>query len=69
MRSSVLTFDRLRPPPIPLDIGEGEFFFVLGCTIYARIGYQEYDRRDVGGRDAVFMRKTLGAAVRGAEEA
>ena len=38
-------------------------------ALYARIGYQEYDRRDVGGRDAVFMRKTLGAAVRGAEEA
>jgi N-acetylglutamate synthase-like GNAT family acetyltransferase len=28
-------------------------------ALYARAGYQEYDRRDVDGRDAVFMRKTL----------
>jgi N-acetylglutamate synthase-like GNAT family acetyltransferase len=28
-------------------------------ALYARIGYQEYDRREVAGRDAVFMRKLL----------
>jgi N-acetylglutamate synthase-like GNAT family acetyltransferase len=28
-------------------------------ALYTRIGYQEYDRREVGGRDAVFMRKVL----------
>src|SRR6516164_2508193 len=28
-------------------------------ALYARIGYQEYDRRTVEGRDAVFMRKVL----------
>jgi GNAT superfamily N-acetyltransferase len=30
-------------------------------ALYARIGYVEYDRRNVDGRDAVFMRKLLGA--------
>jgi hypothetical protein len=28
-------------------------------ALYARIGYQQYDRRTVDGRDAVFMRKIL----------
>jgi GNAT superfamily N-acetyltransferase len=28
-------------------------------ALYARIGYQEYDRRTIDGRDAVFMRKAL----------
>src|SRR5689334_1218135 len=28
-------------------------------ALYARIGYTEYERREVDGRDTVFMRKTL----------
>ncbi len=30
-------------------------------ALYARCGYQEYDRRDLDGRDTVFMRKSLRA--------
>ncbi|MBV9898154.1 MAG: GNAT family N-acetyltransferase, partial [Chloroflexi bacterium] len=28
-------------------------------ALYARVGYVEYERRDVDGRDTVFMRKRL----------
>jgi N-acetylglutamate synthase-like GNAT family acetyltransferase len=38
-------------------------------ALYARIGYQEYDRREVNGRAAVFMRKALNADARDARQA
>ena len=32
-------------------------------ALYARGGYEEYERREVDGRDTVFMRKRLGGGV------